>query len=1229
MEEGIRILVIEAGGDVGQYWTALLTAREDERWQWLQVQTLAAAVTQVQRSAFDVALAAWTLPDRAGVDLVRDWQRVAPHVPLVLVAAGQRAALGRAALAQGAQDVLEQAEMTGSLLTRSLIYAMERGRQRPVPPPAAPSPSPVVRSAEPLTALHAELDRRRTLFQAAPDGCMVLDDRADVVEVNDRLAAMLGYPVAAVLKLDPRQWDLGWNAAKILALEPTQAGPLHVETRHRRRDGSIYDAEVAVSCCQWQGQRFYLCVCRNISDRQQQALAQAETFVALQDSEQRHRALVEALPDLVMRVTRDGTYQDFFWPRNYKLFRTIALEGNNLFDGDLPQDLAEMRMAHIQTALDTGELQYYEQTIVVDGETRQEEVRINPISDDEVVILVRDITDNKAARTALAQSEATNRAIIEALPDLLIQMDLEGNYIQMLAGGDVKVQRAKEHPGKSDLFQLLPPQQAETRLQYARRAIATGCIQVYDQTLEMDGEQRHEEVRIVALNDREVLVIVRDISDRKVAEQELHRLNQELEARIDQRTAALRASESRFRGVFDQSPLGIAMTDLAGNITRANAALRLMLGYSQDDILQQTVQHLLAINADHPAYPLFDDLLDRTLPMVSFEQQCFPRQGDPLWIKVTGAGLLDGFGRPAGFLYLIDNITVEKETQATLVALSTLQQGILDSTDYAIISTDREGLVQTFNGGAERMLGYQAAAVIGTSALRFVDPQELQGHLQQLGGQLGRPVTDLAFQDLIAPTAAGQVHERNLTFLTQTGSPVPVALSISALRGPDRDLMGFVGVAKDMTTQRQTEQALRQINERLTLANADLHRATRLKDEFLANMSHELRTPLNAVLGMAEALADQVFGPVTPRQAKALNTIDTSGRHLLGLINDILDLSKVEAGKLELQTAPTSVHTLCHSGLTFVRQQAHKKSIRLELSVPPHLPPIDVDEQRLRQVLINLLSNAVKFTPQGGLVQLKAERCEPAPGENMPHLVLTVTDTGIGISAEHLPRLFQPFTQVDSRLNRQHEGTGLGLALVRRLVELHRGKVSVTSAVGQGSCFMVRLPYVAGTLPSTDTDGMTPAAAPVLSSAFAPAVSSGAGALSPSGQVLLVEDNDANAASMVDYLTSRNLILTRACNGQQALERAIAHPPDLILMDIQMPGMDGLETIRRIRAHPQINAIPIIALTALAMAEDEAACRDAGADDYLTKPVRLRLLLERILQLLSVPASGAAPGDKG
>jgi PAS domain S-box-containing protein len=443
----------------------------------------------------------------------------------------------------------------------------------------------------------------------------------------------------------------------------------------------------------------------------------------------------------------------------------------------------------------------------------------------------------------------------------------------------------------------------------------------------------------------------------------------------------------------------------------------------------------------------------------------------------------------------------------------------------------------------------------------------------------------------------------------------------------DGNLIATTGLLIDITEKQaalhdrqQAEINLQQTNERLESTNQELLRVTRLKDEFLATMSHELRTPLNAILGMSECLQAEIFGSLNERQSKSIGMIERSGQHLLSLINDILDVSKIAAGKLELEISEVAISHLCNSSITFVKQQADRQQIQLHLDLPTQIGKISVDRRRMVQVVINLLSNAVKFTPKGGQVTLGASIAAPALSRSTQRdwICLAVTDTGIGISPTDRDKLFQPFIQVDSSLNRQYEGTGLGLALVKQIVELHGGYVTLESELGQGSCFSVYLPYTptkGELLADTETADKLESHAhdpePTIAAAYT---------------ILLAEDNQANVITFVSYLNGKGYRTIVAKNGFEAIELAETHHPHLILMDIQMPGMDGIEAIEQIRQNPELAKMPIIALTALAMESDLPAgtlsnrerCLAAGANEYITKPVKLKDLNSRLQHYLDL-----------
>ncbi len=446
----------------------------------------------------------------------------------------------------------------------------------------------------------------------------------------------------------------------------------------------------------------------------------------------------------------------------------------------------------------------------------------------------------------------------------------------------------------------------------------------------------------------------------------------------------------------------------------------------------------------------------------------------------------------------------------------------------------------------------------------------------------------------------------------------------------------LICVCRDISDRKRSEQALQQ-------ANLELARATRHKDEFLANMSHELRTPLNAILGMTEGLQEGMLGTLTDEQNKALNIVERGGRHLLDLINDILDLAKIEAGQVELNYTTAQMSLLCQASTSFVRQQAYKKSIALNVKTPEPDLNLRLDERRIRQVLINLLNNAVKFTPEGGTVTLEvtivdrdevdqlqidvttpknpqtnlqttsqnnAQDDEPDHPPERPSsqkwLRCSVTDTGIGIAPEDIDRLFRPFSQIDSALNRHYSGTGLGLALIKHIAELHGGTVGVRSEVGVGSEFWMLIPL---SIVADDETALPPDHQPPTEVSTLPTNQ-------PASLILLAEDNAANILTMSNYLEAKGYRIIVAKDGQEAIDVTQSRLVDLILMDIQMPTIDGLEAIGHIRNNPNYATVPIVALTALAMGGDRERCLAAGADDYLSKPVQLKQLVQTIQNLL-------------
>ncbi|MEW6132502.1 MAG: response regulator [Pseudomonadota bacterium] len=381
--------------------------------------------------------------------------------------------------------------------------------------------------------------------------------------------------------------------------------------------------------------------------------------------------------------------------------------------------------------------------------------------------------------------------------------------------------------------------------------------------------------------------------------------------------------------------------------------------------------------------------------------------------------------------------------------------------------------------------------------------------------------------------------------------------------------------------------------------------SNRMKTEFLANMSHELRTPLTAIIGFSEILRDGLAGPVSPRQRDYAGEILASGQHLLELINDILDLTKVEAGRMVLELAPADLRTLLAASLSIVREKAQAHRIALEMEAEQALGEVLLDERKFKQITYNLLSNAVKFTPDGGKVRLSARQVarEEIPVDSLSakyghYLEICVSDTGPGISPEDQKRLFQSFVQLDSGLARQYEGTGLGLALVKRLAELHGGAVSVDSAPGKGTRFSVWLPYRDASAEAPE-DAQPP--------------SGGEAALQQGSLVLIVEDDPYAARLISHQLQEAGMSSVTVPTGEAALSRLEKAPrPDLITLDILLPGMDGWELLAELKRRSGLGDIPVVIISIVA---DREKGLSLGAAGVLQKPFTRKDLASSLLAM--------------
>jgi len=545
--------------------------------------------------------------------------------------------------------------------------------------------------------------------------------------------------------------------------------------------------------------------------------------------------------------------------------------------------------------------------------------------------------------------------------------------------------------------------------------------------------------------------------------------------------------------------------------------------------------------------------------------------------------------------------STEVNRQRALLKAGALQNAILTSANFSIIATDEKGIIQLFNIGAERMLGYRAAEVVNKiSPSDMHDPQEVRARAEALSLELATAIAP-GFEALAFKASRGIEDIYELTYICKDGSRFPAIVSITALRDDYGDIIGYLLIGTDNSVRKRVESEL---NEAMAAAK----KANRAKTDFLAGMSHELRTPLNAVLGFAQ-LMESGSPPPTVSQKRNLDQILKAGWYLLELINEVLDLTLIESGKVTLSSEAVSLSEVMLECRAMIEPQALKRSIGLKFArfEVPYF--VKADRTRVKQVLINLLFNAIKYNKPGGSVSVEYSLGAP------DSIRISIRDTGLGLAPEQLAQLFQPFNRLGKEAGTE-EGTGIGLVVTKRLVELMGGSIGVDSTVGVGSVFWIEM-----NLTSAPQLAVAEAEHAVLAQPRAP---DGL----PTRTILYVEDNPANL-ELVEQLIARrpDLRLLSAADGDLGVEFARAYQPEVVLMDINLPGMSGIAALKILRADPATAHIPIIALSANAVPHDIEKALAAGFFNYLTKPIKVEQFMNALDVALKFSKAAKAEAD--
>ncbi|AUI68819.1 PAS domain S-box protein [Beggiatoa leptomitoformis] len=828
---------------------------------------------------------------------------------------------------------------------------------------------------------------------------------------------------------------------------------------------------------------------------------------------------------------------------------------------------------------------------------------------------------------------------------------------------------------------------------------------------------------IPALEDGYFYAIARDVTTRKQVEEQLRHQKEMLDIIL------INISDS------------LIFATRQGDVLLANTEAKKLFGDVKESLFTNDIQKHGLYHSDQTSLltteemPLTRTLCGETLNNVElfiYNQQV----PNGIWLMVSGRPIYDETGQVYAGVVIGRDITTRKQTEQALRNSEERLRAILENSLEVVSLADVDTNVEYISSAITTVLGYTPEEFIGKATFDLIHPDDTPVALASMRQLLENP-------DKIVTQQLRVLHKNGEWRWIEANNSNH--LHNPALRNL---LTNFHDITErknaEFALQKEREQLTKRVAERtaeLSTANAELARTSRLKDEFLANMSHELRTPLNSILGFSEILKEQEIGVLNPKQLKSITLIEESGRHLLALINDILDVSKISSGHMELELSYIRLKDVCQSSLNFINQQSLKKRQKVSFEIDNQEIKILADGRRLKQILVNLLSNAVKFTPENGELGLIIR-------SDIEHqcVYLSVWDTGIGIAEDDMPKLFKPFQQIDSSLTRNYEGTGLGLTLVQGMVEMHGGSIHINSTPNQGSRFTIHLPWrlneasitadlvektnnnkhdqlqlnsvliiedmniaadqvkryvnnigiasvhilsfgssaievarhlqpdvilldlvlpdmsgldVLHHLKNTTQTAKIPVIIVSILDEYKRALTLGASAYLqkpltrqrlldvlqsiftnadfqtarqqptvphqtvPTEKltyqnvpILLAEDNESNIDYLTEYLVPKGFKLTVARNGREALERAKEEKPNIILMDIQMPVMDGLEATRLIRLDTQLSDIPVIALTALAMPGDKERCLAAGATEYLSKPVSLKTLMEVINRFL-------------